>query len=92
MPQEKRILNPSWLQENLDAQFQQAEALGIVDEIERLCAERKTAKQIAQELRPRFGQVPDFANLIRSVRVKRKIPSVEDTAEFEAWLKKYQLR
>lgn len=84
---------PSYLQEEIDRRFNFAQNLGVVPEVERLSAERKTALDIAQAIgRKKLGaydlEDPTMPqNIVRAVRAKLGIPSMDDHAAFEAWLR-----
>jgi hypothetical protein len=82
--------SPTWLQENIDQLNTQAERLNLGDEIERLSAQRLTRKEVAAELRKQGQNIPkdvDLDQLIYAVRAKRGIPSMDDSKEFENWLR-----
>src|ERR1051326_5380760 len=69
---------PAWLQQNIDQLNDEAERRGLADQIEELSARRFTARQIA-------GQLKVDEDLVRAVRAKRNIPSMDDRSEFEQW-------
>ena len=72
---------PDWVKQNVDVMTAPAERSGDADKIEELSRQRLTATQIAKQL----GIDKD---IVRAVRAKRQIPSMDDKAEFEAWLNK----
>lgn len=76
------------------------EAPGSIEKIEALSAQRLTAKQVAnlmtEELKPLVKDAvwdgTDTSSIVRAVRSKLNIPSMDQKTEFEAWLKDYNLR
>jgi N12 class adenine-specific DNA methylase len=89
----------TWLQEAIDRDFELAQRLGIVDEVERLSASELTAKQVAERLGDKLKNVGDAgfegmdrARLVRVVRNKLGIPSMDDKREFSKWVEDYRQR
>jgi hypothetical protein len=70
---------PEWVRQNIEALTAGVEKSGIANRIEELSAQRKTAQEVASEL----GIEKD---VVRAVRAKRGIPSMDDTDEFNQWL------
>lgn len=70
---------PAWLKGNIDALYAPLEKSGIADRIEELVAQRKTAKEIRDELGIDLESV-------RVVKAKRGLPSMDDKTEFDKWL------
>jgi N12 class adenine-specific DNA methylase len=102
-PVELKNVQP-WLDEGIKAQWQLGKQLGVIDDIEHLAAERKTAQEIVKILGPRLDRVGELAKLngeagfehnnklafVRAIRVGLGIPSQEgDAAEFEQWRANY---
>lgn len=87
---------PDYVRQGVELAFRQAERVGLLDTIERLFAEGKTAGEVGQQLgsrlRPLIGEGESVGNFIRQVRTGLGIPSMEERAEFEAWQKAFQER
>lgn len=82
---------PDWVRSNVDDLVAEADRLGLSDRIEELSAARQTAKDIRRLIEPQMqGSETDALNLIRAVRSRRGIPSMDDATEFEAWLARRQ--
>ena len=82
-----------WIQQSIDQQFELAQRLNIVEDIERLSAEQLTAGQIAGRLADKLsGDSLDRTGLIRAVRSKLRIPSMDEREDFAAWLKQHQAK
>lgn len=79
---------PDWVAEVKDRLFAEAKRRGLVEEIERLSAQRLTAKQVLRSLK----LTSEDLDLVYSVRSKLGIPSMDEKAEFEEWLKEYNSR
>jgi hypothetical protein len=82
-----------WLHQTLDQLYDRADRLGVVDDIKRLAAERKTAGQIAKELNLSTTPTPenpfstrDAESMVRAVRSRLGIPSMDDKEEFQKWI------
>jgi N12 class adenine-specific DNA methylase len=76
---------PDYLREEIDRRYAQAEKMGIVEQVEQMSADRKTAGEIATALNL-AGDSIDRKSLVQAVRTKLGIPSMDDRAEFENWL------
>lgn len=96
---------PDWLAEGIERDWQMAQQLGVIEDIERLAAEGLTAQQTANELGERLALVDRLAaannepssaplknNLIRSVRSRLGIPSMDEHTEYQRWLDGYRAR
>lgn len=89
---------PDYVREGLTRTWDEAHRLGVVDDIERLSAEGKTALQVANELGSRLDPVRDsptgltVRDFVRSVRAGLGVPSMEERAGFDAWAKNYRER
>jgi len=80
---------PDWLRQDLDRLVARADQMGVSDRIEELAAQRLPARQIVDVLMPEVKDITDVRELqtmVRAVRQKRGIPSLDEPAEFEAWL------
>src|SRR5215472_11658969 len=94
---ESPVPAPGWLQERTDQDFATAQRLGIVDDIERLAAQGNTARQIVRSLKDRFPagiskMEFDPVDVVRAVRNKLDIPSLDERGEFAAWQSAYNQR
>jgi len=90
---------PEWLSEGIERDWQMANRLGVVEDIERMAAQRMTAAQTARALGTRLDEVDRLAatnnesvfavrnreQLVRVVRNKLGIPSMDETSAFDAW-------
>ncbi len=82
---------PEWVQSEINSNFATAERMGLTGRIENMAAQRMTARQIASSLEQ---DMPDRdlierEQLVRSVRSKMGIPSMEDQVEFDSWLSRH---
>jgi hypothetical protein len=79
---------PAWVRQELDNYNLIADRLGVSDQIEELSAQRLTAKQVAQALNlpQETTDALDVQSMVRAVRSRRGIPSMDQKTEFEAWL------
>lgn len=91
---------PDWAREALDRNFAQAQKMGIVDRIAELSAQELTAQQVYDQIpelkvKPSgdpekdITAVQDAVTLVRSVRNKLGIPSMDDRTAFNAWRESY---
>lgn len=91
---------PGWAREAIDRNFAQAQRMGIVDRIAELSAEGLTARQVYErlpELEVKTSNNPekdtiavqDAVTIVRSVRGKLGIPSMDDRTAFNAWRESY---
>jgi hypothetical protein len=82
---------PDYVRESIDQRAGIADKMGVADQIEELAAQRNTAAQTANALKPAFDAAKitpvEAREIIRAVRAKRQIPSLEERPEFEAWVK-----
>lgn len=79
---------PDYVRDEINRHYAAAENAGVVDAIEASAAARNTAKQTAMELGEKLpgATLGDKINLVRSVRAKLEIPSLDDRPEFDSWL------
>jgi hypothetical protein len=81
-----------WLRDQISWKLEVAYSLHIVEEIERLSAERKTACEVANSIpSERWRSVSDRQDridIVRAVRVRLGIPSMDQKTEFEEWISK----
>lgn len=86
---------PTWYQQEGQRLFDEAKQRGIVDKIEELAGKRYTANETAadptiKDALKGFGEGDfkghDQVTLVRAVRNKLGIPSMDDTAEFNKWI------
>nr|WP_181377355.1 LPD7 domain-containing protein [Ochrobactrum sp. LM19]AJW30025.1 relaxase (TraA) [Ochrobactrum sp. LM19] len=91
------------VQQAIERDWRLANEIGVVSEIEAYAADRLTAAQTAALLGDRLQRVDEISaanneqvfarqnreQLVRSVRNKLAIPSLEEKAEFEAWLSRF---
>lgn len=81
---------PDHVREDIERRFATAEKLGLVEQIEKLSADRLTGAEIVDRLHIQGEDSLDRAGLVRAVKAKRGIPSMDDAAEFEAWRNRWQ--
>lgn len=82
-----------WLKQTIDQLYDRAQRLGVVNDISDLAAQGKTAKQIVDALKLSAGATKenpfankDAENLVRAVRSRLGIPSMDDREEFQKWV------
>lgn len=71
---------PDWVKDTINQLADIAEKSGVANKIEDLSRQRLTAKQVATQL-------GIDKNMVQAVRSRRGIPSMDQTLEFEAWVK-----
>lgn len=90
-------------QEAIERAWRAANRLSVVEDIEAAAADGLTAKQTVARLGGRLDEIDQAAianeeawaaqgnkeTLVRSVRIKRGVPSIDDRAEFAAWRDRY---
>lgn len=83
--------SPPYVRDEINRQYELAKRRGLASKIEELAALGNTAQQIAKALAPNLpkDQVGELKDMVRSVRVKLGIPSLDDTTEFNAWRDSY---
>ena len=83
-----RMKLPEYIKDTLREDVSKANKLGIIDKIEQLSAERKTAGEVLQDLGlDQSGEKgADVRRMVRSVRSVLGVPSMDDYAEFEKWI------
>ena len=69
---------PPWLESNINQLVETADRLRITDDIEKLARSGLTAKQISMQLKDRLIGIDNPDSLIRAVRSKRNIPSIDE--------------
>lgn len=79
---------PDYVKDTLREDVGRAQDLGLVEKIEELSAQRKTANEVTNALNiPNAGETSlDAPRIVRSVRAVLGIPSMDDKTEFEKWL------
>jgi hypothetical protein len=76
-----------WLTQNLSTLNAEAERLSLGDVVEEMSARGMTAKQVANVISSELGgSETDPQLLVRAVRSKRNIPSMDDRDEFNKWM------
>jgi hypothetical protein len=80
---------PEYVKDTMREDLTTAERLGVIQGIQDLAAQRKTAKETGNALKLP-GDPLDVSRMVRSVRAAYGIPSMDDATEFDAWLKKYR--
>lgn len=82
---------PDYAREEIQRNYATADKAGVVDQIEQASLGRKTAKQIAVEMKDSLpGPSSDHVDMVRAVRVNLGIPSLDNASEFDAWAKSKQ--
>lgn len=86
--------------QRIEGDWRLANTLKVVDDVERLAAAEKTAAETVKELGPKLNRLDELAkingedaqtaqasklSLVRAVRNKLDIPSMDDTTAFAAW-------
>lgn len=85
-PPAPQATGPTWLTEAIDRSVGLADKLGLSDEIEELSAQRLTANEVAKRIAGRVPEGADAKELVRAVRARRSIPSMDEGTEFEKWV------
>ncbi len=81
---------PQWIKGNIQQNYETANRLGVTDEIINLCAEGKTAKQVAQQIQTKVQikspqmQSIDIESMVRGVRSMKGIPPVGELGAYGA--------
>lgn len=92
--------------QTIERDWRFANSLGVVDDIEKLSAQQMTARQIVNALGTKLKRVDELSALngeeifavrnkeqmVRAVRGKLEIPSLDETTAFNEWLSGYNLR
>lgn len=80
---------PGFVRDKIEERVSVADKLGISDEIEELAAKRMTAGETAKELADKLDSVEpaERKEIVRAVRARRGIPSLDNHTEFEEWIK-----
>lgn len=83
--------NPSWVQQNIDISYQNAERMNLVNYIEKLSANKMTASQVAKQISDDNVNISlaDAKDMVRATRAKLGIPSMDEAAEFSKWVDNY---
>jgi cell fate (sporulation/competence/biofilm development) regulator YmcA (YheA/YmcA/DUF963 family) len=96
----------SWAVAQIETEYATALSLGVVDEIEAAAAKRLTAKQTVKQLGDKLKIYDKVAianneawvaqgnkeTLVRAVRSKLDIPSLDEKIDFEKWVNDYNKR
>lgn len=78
---------PDYVREGIERSYSVAQKAGVVDRIEALAAQGKTAGEAAMELADKLpGTLADRREIVRSVRAKLGIPSRDNESDFQNWL------